>query len=127
MNKGESFERLLVNVENNILKEAVDRDSKDNISCIFICFKNLYDVFIEKNIEKIQNSINIIRNTVNEFDNLYDNLKDKDFFNENSLKIKEKENNKNKLDENFKKNKKKNNFLDYFCLCFGLSKKKKKN
>ena len=129
MIKNESFETLLINIENNILKEAIDRDSRDNVSCIFICFKNFYDVFFQKDYEKIKISIETLRNTSTEFDSLYDNLLTKDFVNDkkdNKTEVgKYKETESCNLEKNkLGKKKKKNKILNFFCMCFGINKKK---
>lgn len=65
---------MLSTVCNNVIKEAIDHESKDNISCIFLCFNNLYQMFIDKNILEISSAIMKLRYSIEEFNDLYDNL-----------------------------------------------------
>jgi serine/threonine protein phosphatase PrpC len=52
-----NFQNFLGQVTTNIIKAAIDRDSRDNISCIFICLENLYNMFMNKNEEEVERSI----------------------------------------------------------------------
>jgi len=137
LNREESFEKLLINIENNILKEAIDRDSRDNISCIFICFNNFHEVFLQKEIEKLKISIDKLRNNFVEFESLYDNLLAKKFYNDkndtNNTVINKTDFGKHKEKEiktateecNKVKTKKTNKIYNFFCMCMGLNKNKK--
>lgn len=138
INKDENFDKLLLNIENNILKEAIDRDSRDNISCIFICFQNFFEIFKKKEINKIKIAIEKLRNTSNELDSLYDELLNKYFLNNTNLeekneklikmeKPKEQFPSGNMIDNNKITNKNsKTKFYDYFCMCLGLKRDKRK-
>ncbi len=67
-----SYSDMLVKVTNKIIMEAIDRESKDNISCIFLCFDNLYQQFIKKDISEIDNSIRYLRYLTTDFNDLYE-------------------------------------------------------
>ena len=67
-----SYSDMLVKVTNKIIMEAIDRESKDNISCIFLCFNNLFQTFINKKIEEIEFAIRTLRSYSMDFNDLYE-------------------------------------------------------
>lgn len=62
---------MLEKVVINLIKEAIDKNSKDNISCIFLCMENLYNVYKEKDLIKVRNSIERLNISQLDCDNLY--------------------------------------------------------
>ena len=67
-----SYSDMLVKVTNKIIMEAIDRESKDNISCIFLCFNNLFQTFINKEIDEIEFAIRTLRYYSMDFNDLYE-------------------------------------------------------
>ena len=44
-----NFKEFLSDVVKNVIKEAILKNSKDNISCIFMAFENMLNIFNNKN------------------------------------------------------------------------------
>jgi hypothetical protein len=91
IDEGLTFENMLNNIISTVIKTAIDNDSRDNISCIFLCFDNLFKIFTEKNIKKLEESLALLNLSTLEFNELYDDLTSKlfvtgDYENKNFLK-----------------------------------------
>jgi hypothetical protein len=69
-----TFRDTLVKITNKLIIEAIDRESKDNISCIVLFFDNLYQKFINKDIEDIDTTIRNLRYASVDYNDLYENL-----------------------------------------------------
>ena len=57
-----NFEHFLQKVIINIMKEAISKGSRDNLSCIFLCCDTIKEMLIKKDIVQINKSINVITN-----------------------------------------------------------------
>lgn len=78
INNDLSFSNLLKEVSKNIVKRAIEKGAKDNLSCVFLCFDNLYKCFNTKNENELQNALDDIEmKENNNFEQLYDDIIDK--------------------------------------------------
>ena len=117
----------------NIFENVIKKNGQKDMACIFICLNNLYNLFENKNIHKIDEILNFIENTTYKYDEEYDdevykNINDDSYkdsiyydgiINKNSnISLSFKEKNININDEYFDKKKtnhqkiKKRNFLN---------------
>ena len=139
----ESIKNCIINKNNfsyfldqsikNILENVIKKNGQKDMACIFICLNNLYNLFENKNIHKIDEILNFIENTTYKYDEEYDdgvykNINDDSYkdsiyydgiINKNSnISLSFKEKNININDEYFDKKKtnhqkiKKRNFLN---------------
>ena len=53
----------------NIFENAIRKNGQKDMACIFICFKNLYILFGKKDLNKIDETLIIIENTIYNYDN----------------------------------------------------------
>ena len=56
----------------NIFENVIRKNGQKDMACIFICFKNLYTLFEKKDLNKIDETLIIIENTIYNYDNEYD-------------------------------------------------------
>ena len=139
----ESIKNCIINKNNfsyfldqsikNIFENVIKKNGQKDMACIFICLNNLYNLFENKNIHKIDEILNFIENTTYKYDEEYDdevykNINDDSYkdsiyydgiINKNSnISLSFKEKNININDEYFDKKKtnhqkiKKRNFLN---------------
>ncbi len=99
INENKPFNTFLTDVSKGIIKQAMERNAKDNISCIFLCFDNLYKCYIGRNEKALKNAIKQL-GLKYDFEKLYDEYIEKKFY-DNKMQIKESK----------KENKKKGFFL----------------
>ena len=139
----ESIKNCIINKNNfsyfldqsikNIFENVIKKNGQKDMACIFICLNNLYNLFENKNIHKIDEILNFFENTTYKYDEEYDdevykNINDDSYkdsiyydgiINKNSnISLSFKEKNININDEYFDKKKtnhqkiKKRNFLN---------------
>jgi len=84
--KKNTFKNFLEKVIVNVMKYAIFKGAKNNLSCIFICFNNLKKLFYScLNNEKIINDIIVTLNLSNKnFNNFYEELNEKNILSFNN-------------------------------------------
>ncbi len=92
-----------------------------------VCFKNFFEVFVRKEIQRLKNSIEYLRNNSNMYEDLYDDLISRYFINDkkqfnNYMSTNNSRDTLKKQDKNNNIRKKLNKVFDYFCMCFGFGK-----
>jgi serine/threonine protein phosphatase PrpC len=78
------FYDFLSEVVKNIMKEAIDKGVKSNMSCIFICLTNLHTQYIQKNIRCVTRTLDVIMQV--EYNQFYNELKQKKFYSQTTRK-----------------------------------------
>lgn len=78
----DNYATLLHKITCNIIKTAIDKDSRDNISCILIIFENLYQKYVNKSIEELKEAIIFLLNLNEDCNDLYKQLDNKIFHND---------------------------------------------
>ncbi len=73
-----SFNALLADISKSIIRKAIETDARDNLSCIFICFDNLYKSYINKNESALRVSLNNLE-LKTDFEQLYSDVINKKF------------------------------------------------
>jgi hypothetical protein len=66
---------MLIKVTNRIVVEAIERNSNDCISCIFICFNKLFNAFNNKEISQLDCSIKNLKSVNDDYTGLYSDVK----------------------------------------------------
>ena len=86
LNKKKTFKFFLEKVIVNVMKYAIFKGAKNNLSCVFICFNNLKKLFYScLNNEKIINDIIVTLNLSNKnFNNFYEELNEKNILSFNN-------------------------------------------
>jgi hypothetical protein len=76
-----NFSKMLELIITTLIKEAITKDSRDNISCVFLCFENLYNLFANRKTQKIETCIERLKYSELDYENLYDKLSTKLLYN----------------------------------------------
>jgi protein phosphatase 2C family protein 2/3 len=80
------FYDFLGEVVKNILTEAIDKDVKDNMSCVFICLDNLYTQYKFKDLRNITRTLDVIMQV--ECDQFFNDTIHKKFYTEPAEPVK---------------------------------------
>jgi hypothetical protein len=65
-------------VVKNVLKEAIDKGVKNNMSCIFVCLDNLYTQYTYQDVRNISRTLDVIMQV--ECDQFYNEFIHKKFY-----------------------------------------------
>ena len=65
------YNKFLNKVTINIMKEAISKGSKDNLSCIFLCCDSIKEMFNKKDLNQINEAISAVTNTTYDTNTLY--------------------------------------------------------
>jgi hypothetical protein len=74
------FYDFLGEVVKNIMKEAIDKGAKSNMSCIFICLSNLYTQYTYRDVRNINRTLDVIMQV--ESNQFYNDFINKKFYTE---------------------------------------------
>lgn len=122
----DTLEITLKKIVDKIIKEAIDRDSKDNLSCIFLFLNNLYNLYKIKDVTTLINAINDLRDNNKESNELYPQTVTKIFYNEEYISKRSKEYDKSNetKQNNFNKKTVKDSLKENNSFCCGIFSKK---
>ena len=96
--QNKSFTTLLTEISKGLIKEALDRSAKDNLSCIFMCFDNLYKSYLSKDEKSLKAALSKL-GMKNDYEKLYDDLLNKNIYETPVISDKKMEKNKEKKEK----------------------------